>query len=420
MKVAHAAPAWLVTLAFVVGVQVVASAIQRGSDLKSQPNLQFFFHGYLETMDGVPPLVRWDSIWYVGMALEGYTGDRADSRLTAGFLPLYPLLMRCVGDLTRCDYFTAGIWISRFALFTAVALLAAYAREREGGVAPGWAAVGTLLAFPSAFILVSAYAESLFLALALGAFVLTRRGRYAWAALAAFGAALTRIHGLALVPALGVLGWEQWRMRPTPNSPQVGTDFTHARQPASTGTVRPGSVWRSDARCLRCGTARVFLPLIGAAAAYVTLAGYFWVQFRDPLRYVAAKREGWGQGFTPPWETLATAIDHLEHALARLDLGAILTALELPCFYLTAAVVVLLGARRWWAETTYVASVGAMSLCSSYLTSLPRYTLLMFHLFVVLGGLRRRPALLAIYLVAGVLLQGCLLMHFVRFEAPPP
>ena len=42
------------------------------------------------------PLARWDAVWYLGIADSGYGG--ADSPRVA-FFPLYPLLVRAVGEL---------------------------------------------------------------------------------------------------------------------------------------------------------------------------------------------------------------------------------------------------------------------------------------------------------------------------------
>ncbi|MGH3514332.1 MAG: hypothetical protein ACRDRB_18975, partial [Pseudonocardiaceae bacterium] len=90
-------------------------------------------------------------------------------------------------------------------------------------------------------------------------------------------------------------------------------------------------------------------------------------------------------------------MEQLEQAIARRELGTIYTAMELPCFYLIVTAAAVLCARRWWPEATYVACAGAMSLCSGSLAGLPRLTLVMFPVFVVLAGLRRWPVLWGFY-----------------------
>ena len=64
-----------------------------------------------------------------------------------------------------------------------------------------------LAIFPMALFLQAVYSESLFLLLSLAAFSLAERGRFAGAGVVAGLAILTRVAGLALLPALAVLTW---------------------------------------------------------------------------------------------------------------------------------------------------------------------------------------------------------------------
>ena len=104
-----------------------------------------------------PPLARWDSFWYYNIARYGYAGDFEESQYSGGFLPLYPWAMRVVHRLTGMELFTAGLWISRLSLLAALLLLGTYARQLPVGGSPQHVAAA-YLAFPSAFILVSASA----------------------------------------------------------------------------------------------------------------------------------------------------------------------------------------------------------------------------------------------------------------------
>ena len=85
-------------------------------------------------------------------------------------------------------------------------LLYRLAEERLG--ADGAArSVLYLAVFPMALFLQAVYSESLFLLLSLAAFSLAERGRFAGAGVVAGLAILTRVAGLALLPALAVLAW---------------------------------------------------------------------------------------------------------------------------------------------------------------------------------------------------------------------
>jgi Mannosyltransferase (PIG-V) len=149
----------------------------------------------------VGPAARWDSVWYLTIAKDGY-GD-AHSHAQAAFYPLYPLLMRVVGWVVGSPL-TAGIVISLACFLAALALLHRLAalelgeRDARGTV--------LLVAFaPTAFFFSAVYSESLFLLVTVGAFLAARHGR--WAAAGALGglAALTRNSGVLLLVPLVLL-----------------------------------------------------------------------------------------------------------------------------------------------------------------------------------------------------------------------
>src|SRR6202007_2020570 len=57
----------------------------------------------------VSPLARWDSFWYLTIAQSGY--GHGGQRLRTTFFPLYPLMVRGVGEVIRSDLI-AGVLIS--------------------------------------------------------------------------------------------------------------------------------------------------------------------------------------------------------------------------------------------------------------------------------------------------------------------
>jgi len=82
----------------------------------------------------------------------------------------------------------------------------------EFGAAAGWHAVMLLALTPYGVFLSLAYSESLFLALALGAWYAARRQRWWWAGVAASAAALVRVNGVFIALALAVM-WVAERKR---------------------------------------------------------------------------------------------------------------------------------------------------------------------------------------------------------------
>jgi hypothetical protein len=146
---------------------------------------------------------RWDSVWFLRIAEKGYVSP---SHADTAFYPLYPLLVKIVGLAFGGNYVVAGIVISLAASLGAFYLLHLLAEERLG-VDGARRAVLYLAVFPMSLFLVAVYSESLFLLLALAAFVLAERRQW----LPAWGfaglALLTRIAGLALLPALALMAW---------------------------------------------------------------------------------------------------------------------------------------------------------------------------------------------------------------------
>jgi hypothetical protein len=152
---------------------------------------------------GIDVWARWDSDWYLLIAQEGYA-DAPSS--TPAFFPLYPGLVAALGRLLAGHYVLAGVLLSLAACAVAFVLLHRLALERLG-VEGARRAVLYLAIFPTALFLGAVYSESLYLALALGSFLLAERGRFLGAGALAGLAMLTRPVGIALLPALAVLAW---------------------------------------------------------------------------------------------------------------------------------------------------------------------------------------------------------------------
>ena len=147
---------------------------------------------------------RWDALHYVDIARTGYV-DHANGV----FFPLYPLLIHALAWLIRSDVL-AGVLISLIAFATALELLRRLTTE-ELGASSAEAAVLLLAFAPVSFFFTAVYTESLFLALSLGAFVLGRQGRFAFAGALAGAAALTHLEGAVLAVPLGIMYWQRHR-----------------------------------------------------------------------------------------------------------------------------------------------------------------------------------------------------------------
>ncbi len=144
---------------------------------------------------------RWDSVFFLRIAEHGY-----HAASDAAFFPFYPLLAGIAGRVFGGHYVLGGVAVSLLACLGAFCLLYRVAEARLG-VEGGRRAVLYLALFPMTLFFQSVYSESLYLLLALAAFVLAERARFPEAAAVTGLALLTRPAALALLPPLVLLAW---------------------------------------------------------------------------------------------------------------------------------------------------------------------------------------------------------------------
>jgi hypothetical protein len=295
----------------------------------------------------VAPLARWDSVWYLAIANDGYPAD--DPR-RAAFFPLYPLLLRAAGVVVG-DPIVAGVLVS-LGCFAAALVLLHRLTELELGRPAARATLWAVALFPGAFFFSAVYSEALFLALSVGSVYAARTGRWAWAgALGALGAA-TRSAGVLLVVPLALL----WLAR-------AGERPRRLRDAAWIAVVPAG--------------------LLAFCAALALGGG-------DPLAPMHAQ-DTWFRAFAGPfagaWDGTAAAwrgVHHLDDPAARADVVLF--------GFLLAAVPAVVGTLRRLPPAYGAYVVSALALPLSYpvapqpLMSLPRFLAVLFPLFMWLGA----------------------------------
>ena len=151
---------------------------------------------------------QWDANWFLRIAQHGY-----DTKQSASFFPLYPLLTRGLGFVVRSNL-VAGVTISVVAAgFAGIAVMRIAQRCASSRAAHDSVLLFAL--YPITFVFTAVYSDSLFVAFAAWAFVFALEGRATAAALLGALAVLTRPTGLALLPALA---WILWPQRPNARS----------------------------------------------------------------------------------------------------------------------------------------------------------------------------------------------------------
>jgi hypothetical protein len=290
---------------------------------------------------------RWDSVFFLGIAEHGY--DKA----SAAFGPLYPGVVWVVGQIFFGHYVIAGIIVSLSAALGSFLLLHRIAEERLGADGAR-RAVLYLAVFPTALFLQAVYSESLFLVLALAAFVLAERRRFAAAGMIAGLAILTRIVGVALLPALGLMAWRD----------------------------------RDRTRSL----ARLALSL-PIAAVYPLL---LWQQLGDPWAFAHAQ-DRWHRHFSyaGPLGGIWDALVRWTPSGAGVNHAVAVNAEDLA-FLLLLVPLIVVAWRRFGAPYGLFAAL-SLAIPLSYpssrwpLLSLPRFALVMFPCLLALAALGGRP-----------------------------
>ena len=208
-------------------------------------------------------LTAWDGRYYLGIARDGYHAEPVHGQFADyAFFPLYPIVVRAVSVLTLGDGALAAVLAANTAFALALAALFALSVRYltpERSIRSLW----YLALAPGAVAFALAYSDSLFLLLAVGAF-LAAETKHPWLAGIAYAlATLTRPPGILLGLPLLVLYIDRDGLRPT----------------------------------------RSWVPLLLGPLALAAFFGYLWSLTGDPVATIAAQ-QAWG---LPP-ETDATRV----------------------------------------------------------------------------------------------------------------
>jgi len=337
-----------VTLIVVAAIAVSALPISSAIPLEwLRPGLNPIFESFS----------RWDSLHYLDIAWGGY---RVSDPSSPAFFPLFPMVVRTVGEITRFadppGLYAMAVVVANVALFVAAVELVQLARldfDDATASRAGW----YLMVFPTSFFLSAAYGESLFLALSLGSVLACRRGLWWQAGLLGGLAAITRPFGwLILVPLL-IEAWQQ----------------------------------RGERAWWRMGLAMVPIP-----AALLGYMAYLAYQFGDPLAFLNAQSD-WNRSLMAPWDTIGKFLEgpfelHSgPHSLVDFTFMLLAAGLALASWKLL---------RRSYAA--YFTALVVFPLLTGSLISFPRFVLTFFPMFLVMGMAGRWPTVDRAVMIVGM------------------
>jgi hypothetical protein len=296
-----------------------------------------------------------------------------DDRFLIVFFPLYPALVAMVSALTR-SHLLAAFVVSGIA---SIALGLVFHRlvRLDHGEKAAQSAVLFLFIFPTSYFLHIPYTESLFLALAIGSFLAAREKYWAAAGILGALACLTRINGLILIPALAFEVWEEYR---------------------ETRRINPR--W-------------LFLALIPSGFGIYLFLNQ-WVA-GDPLMFLTHQREHWSRYFRWPWEGVWEAFKRIKGSTPNSSemLGVQESLFVVIGFAATiAGWKFLRNSYRVWMLANCLLFVS-----TSFVMSVPRYTLTLFPLFLLMAlAARKYENLKTLFVVWSLLNLALFSTQFVR------
>jgi hypothetical protein len=315
---------------------------------------------------------RWDAMQYLKIAQQGYVAT-GDDRFLIVFFPLYPALVALLQIVFR-DYLLSAFIVTGLASVSAALVLRALVRldhsERTSQLA-----VIFLFIFPTSYFLHIPYTESLFLTLVIGAFVAARKR--SWIAAGVLGglACLTRVNGLILFPALAFEVWIDYR-----ESHKFNKKWLFL----------------------------FFIPL--GFTGYLAL-NYFVTG--DAFMFLTYQREHWYRYFRWPWEGIRETVRRIDNPKVA---DAQMTGVQEILFVLIGAAATVFGWRylrnsyRVWMVANWLLFVS-----TSFVLSVPRYTLSLFPLFILMAIAARTSRYINFgFWIWSVLYLGLFATQFVR------
>ncbi len=291
----------------------------------------------------------WDARWYMDIAEHGYStatklADFPD-QTNFPFFPLYPVLMKLLGRALGGRYFEAGLLISNACL-----LLSAYVLYKL--VARSWGkkialrSIKYLFLFPVSFILSGVFTESLYLLLSLLCFYWAKQKKWWLAGLCGAFLSATRILGILIALPLLFEYLQSIEFKP--------------------GKIRASSL---------------FLLLVPLG-----LVAFGWYNYRvtGDFFFFMTNQAAWDRELINPvgalWQALAEGLG--EPSVKKL----IEAAFFITAFGLLSAFYKTIGFSYWL--------LGMYSLViplTAGIASMPRFTLPIFPLFIVLATLSCKP-----------------------------
>lgn len=321
----------------------------------------YFPHAPKSNPDFLTSFSNWDGGHYLGIAEAGYS-----ERNKYAFFPLYPILISLFNKITN-NLFLAAILISLLSFFLGLHLLyALITKDFDKKIAEK--VILALIFFPTAFYFMTVYSEGLFFLLVVSTFYFLRSNKIFFATVAALLASATRVAGIAVVFAL------------------IAYVYT-------TGGINRKNWF-------------VLLSPLGFLAYSI----FLYYQTSDPFYFITAEKN-WQRDLSLPWFGFWNALENI--TTPGFITHYFMTVLDL-LFAIFGVGFVIRSFRFLPPQYSIYALISIiLPLLTSTLSSIPRFLLVIFPIFILIALVKNKFLTLA-YQVISLMLLSLFIVLFVN------
>lgn len=319
-----------------------------------------FPHSENFNYDFINRFANWDGGHYLAIAKVGYK-----DKFQYAFFPLFPLLIKALNNITE-NYLTAALVISVGSSFLAVRLLyKLVAGDFDKKIAEKTIII--MLLFPTSFYLLTAYSEGLFLFLSVATFYFSKKNKLLAATIFASAASATRLAGVAVI--LGFL---------------------------------------AEVLIFK-GLNKKNWYVILAPLGFIAYCWYLFSKTGDPFYFVTAENH-WLRTISVPGLGFWESIKWLVSGQVSQNIGALMDFI----FAVFGAGMVIRTFRFMpIAFSVYSLASVLLPFFTPSLTSLPRFILPIFPIFILMGFVKNQY-IIFVYQLISVMLLGLFLTRFIN------
>lgn len=347
----------------------------------AQPYLQLNGELLARNLQFGSPYLTWvwanfDGVRYITIAQSGYQNPNF------AFFPLLPLLIFLVKKVFSLQVLDAALLITNVSFFIGLCVFYKLVRMDYSNRAALFS-IAMVLLFPLSFFFGTVYTESLFFLLSTLTFYFARKGLWVRAGILGYLTSLTRLVGIALLPAL-LVEW-YFRQKNPRSARKLLNTFIHERV-----------------------YVLALLPL-----GIVSFGFYLQLTQGDFFLFQKAMAN-WGQDrFIFPLQTLFRYVRILIIAERNLPYYIALLELASTIAYFILSFFVFLRVRRSYG--VFMLTLLLIPTFTGTLQSMPRYVLQLFPAFIALGLFVKHSGLLAVLMaIVFLALQFLFVAMFTR------